>query len=47
MENGDMQALGTNNRQAGIRIAQYQNRLRLQFCHRFIGRCDNIAHRFA
>jgi len=47
MKNGDMQALGTDDRKAAVRIAQHQNCVRLHLHHELIRFRNNVAHRLA
>ena len=47
MENGDMQALGADDRKAAVRIAQHQNCVRLNLYHELVRFRNNIAHRLA
>ena len=39
-----MQALGSDNAQAAVRVAQDQNGVRLDFDHQLVAFCDDVAH---
>ena len=45
VEDGNMQALGTNYAQATVGITQYQYSIRLGFNHHLIGFVDDVTHR--
>ena len=47
VEDGDMQALGTNHAQTGVGIAQYQHCIGLGLDHHLIRLVDDITHRAA
>ena len=47
VEDRDVQALGTDHRQAGIRVAQHQHGIGLDLHHQLVALGDDVAHRFA
>ena len=44
VENGNVQPLGSNGREAGVGIAQDQQGIGLNLVHQLIGAVDDIAH---
>ena len=47
VEDGDVQALGADDAQAGVGVAQDQYGIGLNLHHQFVTLCDDVAHRFA
>ena len=47
MEDGDVQALGRDGGQTGVRVPQHQQRVRAHGSHELIGRVDDVAHGLA
>ena len=47
VENRDVQPLRTDDRQAGVRIAQHQHRIGLEFHHQVVALGNDVAHRLA
>ena len=47
VEDGDVQTLGTDDRQAGVGITQHQHGIRLSLHHQLVALVDDVAHRSA
>ena len=47
VEDGDVQALGTDDAQAGVRVAEHQHRVGLDLHHQLVALGDDVAHRLA